>query len=72
MAKGLLSNEDAVGNANRLADVLAEVAEIHLGQHLDSKVRVESFEEVGMLTRDAGFVVRVGTAEYQVTVVRSR
>jgi hypothetical protein len=36
------------------------------------RVRVSTFEDVGLLTRNKGIVVRIGDAEFQVTVVRSR
>lgn len=39
----------------------------------DGVRRVETFEEVGMLTRDAGLVVTMDDgAKYQVTIVRSQ
>lgn len=38
----------------------------------ENNVRVRSFEECGVMTSNAGFVVRVGDREFQVTVVRSR
>lgn len=43
------------------------------GRAAPGSSRIESFEEVGVLTRDAGFVLTAddGT-EHQVTVVRSR
>ena len=40
---------------------------------LDDIESVQTFEEAGVLTRDAGFVCRLGNGcEYQVTIVRSR
>lgn len=36
------------------------------------KVRVTTFEEEGVLTRNKGLVVRIGEAEFQVSIVRSR
>jgi hypothetical protein len=47
-------------------DIGAELANAFEG------VRARSFEEEGVLTRDAGLVVKVGDAEYQITIVRSR
>lgn len=35
-------------------------------------VRIKSFVEACLLTRDAGLVLSVGGAEYQITVVRTR
>lgn len=38
----------------------------------DQKIEMESFRSAGVLTNDAGFVLKIGSSEYQVTVVRSR
>ena len=39
-------------------------------QDLHAKVR--TFEDVGMLTNDAGLVVEIAGMEFQITVVRSK
>jgi len=54
--------------AGEVADRLAEMVEALAGD-----VRVSSFGEAGVLTRDDGFVLTTGPGrEFQVTVVRSR
>ncbi|MGH9867089.1 MAG: hypothetical protein ACREAA_02850 [Candidatus Polarisedimenticolia bacterium] len=61
--------KDAEAMVEFLYELIDNAAEEH-----EAPVRsVQTFEEVGMLTRDAGLVVTMtdGT-EYQVTVVQSR
>ena len=53
--------------AGRLGEAVLDAAE-----EAGDDVRVWSFEEAGLLTRNHGIVVRYGQAEFQVTVVRSR
>lgn len=36
------------------------------------RFELRSFADAGLLTNDAGIVVRIGSAEFQITVVRSR
>ncbi len=36
------------------------------------RTRIRTFREAGLLTGNKGLVVRVGDAEFQVTIVRSR
>lgn len=36
------------------------------------RTRIRTFHEAGLLTGNKGLVVRVGDAEFQVTIVRSR
>ncbi len=44
-----------------------------LEEELSEGARVRSFEEVGVLTRNAGLVVRLPDgSEFQITIVRSR
>lgn len=49
--------------ATALADALDAV---------DGDVDVKTYADAGVLTTDAGLVLTVGDAEWQVTVVRSR
>ena len=62
--------EEAVAAA--MSDLIEEnrFEEIWAGHDLD--VRTESFRSAGVLTNNAGFILRLGRIEYQVTVVRSR
>lgn len=48
-----------------------DIAETSLGEDHGS-VSVTNFRKAGVMTNDAGLVVRVGGCEFQVTVVRSR
>lgn len=36
----------------------------------DNQMCIRTYEEVGMLTTNSGFVIRVGDDEFQVTVVK--
>ena len=36
------------------------------------RVRVSTFSDAGVLTRNRGLVIGLGTSEWQVTIVRSR
>jgi len=50
-----------------------EAAGLDSAAELADVKRVRTFEEEGVLTRDAGLVVTTaGGAEYQITIVRSR
>ena len=47
-------------------------AEAGLGDDLADVQRVRTFDEEGLLTRDAGLVITTGTGEFQVSIKRSR
>jgi len=51
-----------------LADAISEYAE----ENDAPLTRTRTFGEAGVLTNNKGLVVRVGDAEFQVTIVRSR
>ena len=36
----------------------------------DNQMSIRTYEEVGMLTTNSGFVIRIGGDEFQVTVVK--
>ncbi len=62
---------DAEAFAAMLQDLLGCANEVD--EAYDDRMRVETFEEAGVLTRDQGLIVRTSEGhEYQVTVVRSR
>ena len=46
--------------------------EAGLGVDMPEIRRVSTFEEEGVLTRDAGLVIRTRDAEFQMTIIRSR
>lgn len=60
--------------AEQVADFVQEQVELAMADEEDPGIlRVVSYEEVGMLTRDVGFVIHTYSGhEFQVTVVRSR
>jgi len=59
--------------ADALRDVLAETDGASDDLNQMTIRRIDSFEDVGMLTRNAGLVVRMTDgSEFQVTVVQSR
>lgn len=50
-----------------------DLLQMLLEEELSEGARVRSFEEAGVLTRDAGLVVRLPDgSEFQITIVRSR
>ena len=71
-------NENELQDA--LKNLLEEIAfmdakdrdEAGVGDELADIERVSTFEEDGVLTRDAGLVIRVQDVEFQVTILRSR
>lgn len=65
---GEMNDEEAV---ELLLGLLSGEALDDLGVDVED-LSVRSFRDAGVLTRDEGLVLRVGDAEFQVTVVRSR
>jgi hypothetical protein len=64
---------DAQKFVNELREVLAETDDASDGINQQTIRRIETFEEAGILTRDAGLIVMMTDgSEFQVTVVRSR
>jgi hypothetical protein len=51
-----------------LADAITEFAE----ENDAPRTRIRTFAEAALLTGNKGLVVRIGEAEFQLTVVRSR
>jgi len=51
-----------------LADAISDYAE----ENDAPRTRVRTFGDAGLLTNNRGLVVRVGDAEFQITIVRSR
>jgi hypothetical protein len=51
-----------------LADAINDYAE----ENDTPRARIRTFGEAGLLTGNKGLVVRVGAAEFQLTIVRSR
>jgi len=52
--------------------VLAEAIEDYVDDNGLPLTQIETLDEAGLLTRNRGLVVRIGRAEFQVTIVRSR
>lgn len=61
-------------SAAELADLIGELVydagQEHRFPEIEAEVR--SYEEAGVLTRDAGLVIRLGDREFQITVIQSR
>ncbi|MFZ5787407.1 MAG: hypothetical protein ACOY3Y_13270 [Acidobacteriota bacterium] len=55
-----------------LETFLAEAIEAYAEASEVSRPRISTFADAGVLTANRGLVVRIGTAEFQVTLVRSR
>ncbi len=64
--------DDARGmTASRMAECVMDA--LVEADTIDDDLDVRSYEDAGVLTHDAGLVVRVGDgAEFQITVVQSR
>lgn len=64
-------------NEREIADVLADVLEnAGLGELVtdepDVAVSIRTFESAMLMTNAAGLVVKIGNAEFQISIVRSR
>ena len=65
---------------NALKTLLEEIAfmdgqerqDAGLGDDLADVKRVRTFDEEGVLTRDAGLVITTADGEFQLTIIRSR
>jgi len=55
-----------------LETFLAEAIEAYAEASEISRPRISTFADAGVLTANRGLVVRIGTTEFQVTLVRSR
>lgn len=74
VAGGAMEYDYAEVEESELADLLGSLlqGDGEIEDLCDEDVSVRSFAESGVLTRNEGLVVRVGGAEFQVTIVRSR
>jgi hypothetical protein len=59
-------------NEAKFETFLAEAIEAYAEACEVARPRISSFADAGVLTGNQGLVVRIGSAEYQVTLVRSR
>jgi len=57
---------------DELENFLAEAIEAYAEASEVSRPRISTFADAGVLTANRGLVVRIGTAEFQVTLVMSR
>ena len=62
---------DGIDEARVCELITAGLEEIAESEDL-GRVRVRTFEDAGVLTHNKGLVVRIGDAEFQVEVLRSR
>jgi hypothetical protein len=67
---GLATTMGFASTPEQVADALREMVETVNGQA--PAPATASYQEAGVLTNDAGFVLTVGDSEFQVTVVQSR
>lgn len=65
---GEFGNMDEEEFETFLADAITEFAE----ENDAPRARIRTFAEAALLTGNKGLVVRIGEAEFQLTVVRSR
>lgn len=66
--KNELEDMDEEAFETFLADAIREFAE----ENDAPRTRTRTFGEAGVLTSNKGLLVRIGDAEFQVTIVRSR
>lgn len=64
-----LSDRDLENLLAEAPELFAEDAE---DPAMDAGVEVTTFEAAGVLTENRGLVIRIGDAEFQVEIVRSR
>lgn len=69
---GAGDEEPAPETAQEFETFLAEAVEAYAESSDMPRPDVRTFVEAGLLTMNRGVVVRIGTVEFQVTVVRSR
>jgi hypothetical protein len=73
-------DDEVDGEQDDLEDMDEEEFETFLTDAIDEyaeendapRTRIRTFREAGLLTGNKGLVVRVGDAEFQLTIVRSR
>lgn len=42
------------------------------GELSNEKFQIQSFSDAGVLTNDAGLVLKIGNQEFQITIIRSK
>lgn len=73
-------DDEADGEQDEFEDMDEEEFETFLADAIDEyaeendapRTRIRTFREAGLLTGNKGLVVRIGDAEFQLTIVRSR
>lgn len=61
-------NEDDV--IDMISEALFMYEDEYSNENPDESISIRTYEEVGMLTNNAGFVLRIGDHKFQVTVVK--
>jgi len=61
-------------NCEEIQNALIEGLEFMIdeGELGSQKYEIQSFENAGILTNDAGLVLKIGNQEFQITVIRSK
>ena len=60
-------------NEKDFKEVLHEALDIYMDENEDTIRRVQTFEEVGILTTNTGLVIRTEDgSEFQITIVQSK
>lgn len=59
-------------NEDDVIDMITEALYMYEEEYEDSEesISIRTYDEVGMLTSNAGFVLRIGDHKFQVTVVK--
>jgi len=61
-------------NEDDIVDMISEALYLYEAEYEvenpDEQLSTRTYEEVGMLTSNAGLVLRIGDEEYQITVIK--
>ncbi len=64
------ADELAESTEDELGDVLQDALELYAQEHGMPDPRICSFRDAGYLTMNSGIVVRMGGAQFELTIVR--
>lgn len=55
--------------ATEMQDLIRELLHEHFDNHTDNRLETQTYAESGYLTQDAGLVVDIDGAQFQLTIV---
>jgi hypothetical protein len=70
-----VSNKAHMTNEDEVLDMMTEALYLYQEEYgsddPDESIGIRTYDEVGMLTRDTGFVLSIGDRRFQVTIVEA-